>query len=245
MWVYFLLGTIIIVMGLLVHKGKAYFLISGYNTYSKEKKKNVNIEAIAKYIGFYSYLNGFIAYIGGILTALDVKNLMLPVIGFFVISTVVLIVKLQKYDGNMFDEEGKLKKDGKKQLLVAGIITGLSLIFVAFVMFFSTRPTTVVQFEDSFEIKGMYGEEVQYEDIVTVELLEHLPVITMRTNGSAVGPKLRGHFNTREYGAVKLFLDKSKPPYIYIENSKRRFVMNLQDKSKTSDFYEFLKSKIE
>jgi len=125
-----------------------------------------------------------------------------------------------------------------------GSVKGITVIFVGAVMFFSTRPTTVVQFEDSFEIKGMYGEEVPYEEIVSVELLEHLPAITMRTNGSAVGPKLRGHFNTREYGAVKLFLDKSRPPYIYIETTKRRFVMNLQDKSKTSEFYELLKSKI-
>lgn len=245
MWFYFLLGTIIIGMGLLVHKGKAYFLISGYNTYSKEKKKNVNVEAIARYMGLYSYLNGFIAYLAGILTALDVKNLMAPVIVFFVVSTVVLLVKIQKYDGNMFDKDGRLKKDGKKQLVIVGIITGITVIFVGAVMFFSTRPTTVVQYEDSFEIKGMYGEEVPYEEIVTVELLEHLPAITMRTNGSAVGPKLRGHFNTREYGAVKLFLDKSRPPYIYIETTKRRIVMNLQDKGKTSDFYEFLKSKVE
>lgn len=245
MWFYFLFGTIIIVMGLLVDKGKAYFLISGYNTYSKEKKKNVDVQAIAKYMGYYSYLNGFISYLAGILTAAGVQNLMVPVIVFFVISTGVLLVKLQKYDGNMFDEGGKLKSEGKKQLTVTGIITLLTVVFVGAVLFFSTRPTMVVPSEDSFEIKGMYGEVVHYKEINTVELLTDLPAITMRTNGSAVGPKLRGHFNTREYGAVKLFLDKSKPPYLYIETSKRRFVINFENAEKTTEFYETIVSKME
>lgn len=245
MWFYFLFGTIIILMGLVVHKGKAYFLISGYNTYSKEKKKNVDVVSIARYMGYYSYINGLIAYVGGILTALGIENLMSLVIGFFVISTIVLLVKLQKFDGNMFDERGKMKKEGKKQLSVAGIIALVTIIFVGFILYFSTRPTDLILADHHFEIKGMYGEVVEYEDLEKVELLEKLPAITMRTNGSAVGAKLRGHFNTREYGSVKLFLDKSKPPYIYLETAKRKFVLNLEDRQKTIDFYTLLESNLE
>jgi len=42
MWFYILIGVFLIVMGLLVHVFKWYFLISGYNTMSKEKKAKVN-----------------------------------------------------------------------------------------------------------------------------------------------------------------------------------------------------------
>lgn len=237
MWLYFLLGTASIIMGLLVHKGKAYFLISGYNTYSKEKKKNVDVVSIAKYMGYYGYLNGVVAYIGGVLTVFEVKNIAGPVIAFFLISTGVLLVKLQKYDGNMFDKEGKLKKEGKRQLMVTGIITLATVLFVGAVMFFSTRPTQILLNETSLEIQGMYGEEVQYGDIETLKLLEKLPAITMRTNGSAVGAKLKGHFNTKEYGSAKLFLDKSKPPYIFMETKSRIFIFNLSSAEETRQLF--------
>ena len=42
------LGILFIVMGLAVHVLKMHFLISGYNTMSKEKKKKVDVEEIGR-----------------------------------------------------------------------------------------------------------------------------------------------------------------------------------------------------
>lgn len=245
MWFYFLFGTIIIAMGLIVHKGKAYFLISGYNTYTKEKKKNVDVESIAKRMGYWSYINGGVAYLGGILTGLGVNNLMGLVLGVFAVSTVILLVTLQKFDHNMFDERGRLKGEGRKQLTIGGIITVISLLLVGVLLFFSTRPTAIVRLEDSIEIKGMYGEEIHFEDIETVELMENLPVITRRTNGSAVGSKLKGYFATKDYGSMKLFLDKSKPPYIFIQTPKRKYLFNLENEDLTNETYQYIIENLE
>ena len=49
---YVLFGGIMLILGLLVHKAKLYFLISGYNTYSREKQENVDVESTAKHIGY-------------------------------------------------------------------------------------------------------------------------------------------------------------------------------------------------
>jgi hypothetical protein len=53
-----MIGVFFILIGLAVHVFKWYFLISGYNTMSKEKKANVDTEGLGRLMGIYSYVNG-------------------------------------------------------------------------------------------------------------------------------------------------------------------------------------------
>ncbi|MGI6317830.1 MAG: hypothetical protein ACOX1J_03735 [Dethiobacteria bacterium] len=48
----------------------------------------------------------------------------------------------------------------------------------------------------------MYGEVYAWDSIEDVILMEELPAIVMRTNGSALGSNLKGYFRTEEYGSV-------------------------------------------
>lgn len=57
----------------------------------------------------------------------------------------------------------------------------------------------------------MYGEVYTWDSIETVELKEELPAIEMRTNGSALGSNLKGHFRTGELGSVKCLLISKRP----------------------------------
>jgi hypothetical protein len=81
----------------------------------------------------------------------------------------------------------------------------------------SYQPVEIVVAEEYFMIKGIYGEKIAYQDITEVALIQEIPPITARTNGSSLGVKKKGHFRMKELGAVKLFLDSGEPPFIYIE----------------------------
>ena len=49
------------------------------------------------------------------------------------------------------------------------------------------------------DIRGYLGEaKSSWEYIQAVKLMEDLPTIEMRTNGSALGSNLKGHFRTTE-----------------------------------------------
>ncbi len=61
--------------------------------------------------------------------------------------------------------------------------------------------------DDGLQIHGMYGNLYRWESIEQVQLKDTLPSIQLRTNGSAIGSKLKGHFKTKELGSVKLFVD--------------------------------------
>lgn len=100
MWFYIIIGVIFIALGLAVHVFKWYFLIAGYNTMSKEKKAKVNTEGLGRLMGIYAYVNGGVLIAMGVLNALGLKPVLMPAIVFYCISTVYLLIKAQKYDGN-------------------------------------------------------------------------------------------------------------------------------------------------
>jgi len=54
----------------------------------------------------------------------------------FYASTFYVVIRAQKYDGNLYDENGKLRKGAWKQLVIPGAICVVTLIFVAVVMYF-------------------------------------------------------------------------------------------------------------
>lgn len=238
MWFYFIAGGLFIAMGLAVHVFKWYFLISGYNTMPKEKKANVDTKGLGRLMGIYSYANGGVLIVMGILHAFGLKFGMTPVIIFFGISTAYLLVKAQKYDGNIFDEKGKLRKGAGKQLAVPAGITVVTLILVAGLMFFSSQTTRVTYLDEGLQIHGMYGDVYAWESIGEVRLIESLPNIEMRTNGSALGSHLKGYFWTTEYGTVKLFVDTKKPPFVFMHSNGQIVIFNLADTGETKEAYE-------
>jgi hypothetical protein len=83
----------------------------------------------------------------------------------------------------------------------------------------------------------MYGDVYTWESINSVELMEELPTIEIRTNGSALGSNLKGHFKTRELGSVKLFVNTQKPPFIYFRKDDGVTIFNLNNAEETQEIF--------
>lgn len=237
MWFYLLIGIFLIFMGLSVHVFKWYFLISGYNTMSKEKKVNVDTAGLGRLMGIFGYFNGGVSLIMALVMALGFRPVHTPAIVLFVLSTIFLLIKAQKYDGNIYDKDGKLRKGAGKEFIIPGVIGFVTLVFVGVLLFFSSQSTKVAVLEEGLEIQGMYGDVYTWESISNVELIEELPTIELRTNGSALGSKLKGHFRTTEMGSVKLFVDASKPPFILLETDEGTIIFNMEDERATEDIF--------
>ena len=235
---YFLIAATMLLIGLVVHKGKAYFLISGYNTYSKDKRENVDVVSIARLMGYYGYSNAFAFFLTGSLDYFGVDVGLTPALVFFGLSTMTLIIRAQKYDGNMYDEQGVMTKKSKVQMyLVVGIL-GATFLFIGYMMYSSSRDTSVTLDDQGFEIHGMYGDSYLWTEVDELTLLEEIPDITMRTNGSAIGSALRGNFRMKEYGSVKLFIDADVTPYISFEHDGKMVIFNLGEEVRTRQMYE-------
>ena len=119
------------------------------------------------------------------------------------------------------------------------VIGGISVL-----SYFSYQGYKLVAKNDSFEITGMYGDEWQYKDIKSVELMDELPEVTVRTNGVGLPTLSKGHFKVTGYGSSLLFIQKGSSPYIYIELKDKKVFINDKDPEQTRLWYQQLNEKM-
>jgi len=242
--IFIILGIMFFLIGLAVHKFKMYFLIAGFNTMSKEKQEKVDTKGLGRLMGIYSYANGIVLVVMGILLELGYDFRTDVLIAFVFLSTIYVVIRAQKLDGNLSDEKGKIRSEGKKQANKSAILMFLTFSFVIGLMFYSTRPTRVTFKEEGLEIHGMYGDTYPWESVNELSLLEELPSIGRKTNGAAVGSKYKGYFMINDYGKVKLHIDSNYPPFIYLDISDGIVIFNMESANETKEVYNKLLNQI-
>lgn len=236
-------GVLFLILGFGIHIKKWHFLISGYNTMSKEKKKNVDVEKLGKLMGLYMYSNGLLMILAGILGELGVDHVITIWVAFMFLSTAYLLIKAQRYDGNMVDKKGKWTGKGKREMKLVYAILVVSALFVLLVFQLTSKPIQVDTGANGFEISGIYGSAYSWSSVEEVALLEKLPIIEKRTNGSEWGSMLKGNFRTSEYGTIKLFVDTEKAPYVFVRMDGQIVIFNLKDPESTRSLYEIFQKK--
>lgn len=245
MWICFLTAFIFILIGVTVHVFKGYFLIAGYNTMPKEKKEKVDTKGLGRLMGIYSYTNGIVFLLAGILYGFGIKVGMSAAFTLLIISTIYFLIKAQMYDGNLYEEGGKLRKGKGKQLAIPFGIIGVVIVAVAILMIFSSQATKVTFLEEGLQVNGMYGDTYDWDFIDDIELIDTLPNIESRTNGSALGKYLKGYFKTTEYGTVKLFVNTKNAPFIFLLCNGKVTIFNLADAEDTKAAYEEILKRID
>lgn len=238
MWILIGFGVLQIIIGVMVHQLKWYFLISGYNTMAKKKQKNIDTARLGRLIGLYSYFNGSLFIVTGILFYLGFEKFVILASIVFVASTIYLLLKSQIFDRNLFGDDEKLKKGAWKKFILPIVVSIIVVIAFGIPMILSLKSVSVTVLPEGIEIHGIYGAIYPWDQIEQVELANELPSIDRRTNGSVLGSKLKGHFRTSEYEDIMLFVDTDHPPYISLQTTKEMIFINLADSEATTDLIE-------
>lgn len=242
MWGLVIAALILFLLGFAVHRLGWHFLISGYNTMKREDKARVNIKAVARLIGFMCY---GIATIFLVIVAIDVSGLDIPLEPLFLLIVALVVVTLwraQKYDGNIFDERGKLRPGGKKKLIPLVLVLTLILGFFGGLLFWFSQPTEVTLTDSALIIEGGYGETVPYDEMEAVTLT-YEPSLARRTNGAAVGSRLTGHFRTTNGEDVLVFIDRDIDVVVRIDWSGKPIYLNVESHEATEALYEEVRQK--
>jgi hypothetical protein len=233
-------GLLLLVLGYLIRFRKMYFLISGYNTMSAEKKKNVNTEGLSILMGNSLFVMGGVMFAGMTLMVVRQSTAGFAVLSLMLPLIIYILIAAQKYDGNTRSESGQMKTGSK--IAVAAIIVGIILLVggIAYSLNFNSKPVEVLANAQSIQIKGAYGFTIERAMIKSVTLQDSLPSIQMRTNGLAVGSHLKGNFKMESLGSVKLFIDRNIPPFIVIETTDRPVILNQSTAADTKALYEII-----
>ena len=224
-------------IGYLIRFKRAYWLISGYNTMSAAKKLKVDTAGLGRLMGNMCFIMGTDMFAGIMLIYLQQAVIGFVVLGCLVPVIIYILIAAQKYDGNNFDESGRMKKSAR--IAIGSILAVLVLMFsfVGYSIYQGFQPSSIAISGQSLIISGSYSQSIPIQDIRRIELIETLPAIELRTNGSAIGSRLRGHFRVANIGPALLYLDAKKPPFIAVDTAKQHVYLNLDEPGQTRELY--------
>ena len=242
MWILALAAVIVIGLGFAVDRLGWHNLISGYNTMSKEKRDRVNIKKVARLVAWMCYgIGGIFLFIA----LIDLFGWNIPLEPFFIILFVFIVMmlwRMQRYDGNIYDESGALRPGGKKRLIPIVIVSVVLLVGVPALLFWFSQPTDVTVTNSTIVIEGSYGREIPFDELEDVTWTT-LPDIARRTNGADSGSRLTGHFRTEAGEDVLLFIDRDVEPVIRLDWSEEPIYLNQSSAEATRELYEDIRSR--
>ena len=226
-------------------------LINPYGSLPPERKELVNIEGLKKACAIILGVVGFLLVVTATLHMMkvideDVCGVTLMVLVFAMM--VPLAIAMRKYNGFGRDRSGKRAGFNMtpkaawaiRTQKVSWALTGIVLVVVAVVLVLSFRAPRITVGEETIKISGLYGREIPVSEVVSVTLLDEMPPIRQRVNGSDLGKRAKGHFRFSNGDKCMLFIYK-KAPYIQLRTTDNLYYLNYSDKEKTVELFESLK----
>lgn len=217
-------------------------IINPYGNLPPERKALVDIEGLKKACTIILSATGFLLVVTAAMQLTkvideDVCGVTLMALVFAMM--VPLTVAMKRYNAFGRYQSGKLAKSGKAAKIAWGF-AWVVIVFAAISLALSFRPTKITVEEEHIKISGLYGREIPISDIVSMELLDEMPPIAMRTNGSDTGNQAKGHFRFSNGESCMLFIHK-QAPYIQLRTTDELYYLNLSDKEKTVELFDTLK----
>lgn len=232
-----LLGWVGIILGGLTYltvKKKDSTLISGFSNRPKEEqeqlKKNGYVDAVGKLLlaTFIIYVVTYVLWIFSVPYSLEV--------GFSVLLLGVLV-------GTLWIQRYEVPHKRKKMYWIVGTVAFVVVVSIRVLTYFGLVENEVTIEDNVLVVSGMYGVEWELSDIQTVELLDELPDVLIRTNGFATEGQLKGRFLLEKpyEGGLLYVRTKADPPYLYVATDEDYFILNRKDSEETQKLYETIK----
>ncbi|HOG25969.1 MAG TPA: DUF3784 domain-containing protein [Bacteroidales bacterium] len=207
--IHLFIGLFFIILGFLVRSFPG--IIAGYNTMPAEKKKNIDMDGLSRFLRNGLIIMGLAVIFGYLLFHWAGWTYMANMTLFIVAFTggPVLMLASAKFDHNP-------GKKSKSHFIIFGIVVILitGLMFMGFM-------TTKTQFSnDTLRFTGIYATEMNIREIENVELADTIPSIRIKNNGFSLGAVHKGIFTLEEFGRCRLYINSGKGQYLIITDKK-------------------------
>ena len=128
-------------------------------------------------------------------------------------------------------------------ILTVALLTAIAaLLGGLFVL--ETQPPKVTLDTHRFAVQSLlYDEEFALTEVTHISLEDRIPRIRLRTNGSALGRTLRGHFRLDTLGDGQLFIERGFSPYLLVRCGSDYVIVNFEDPVRTRELHRSLTAK--
>lgn len=229
------LGLFFIGIGFVINSNNAKYLLSNYRSMSPEEQAAFGLDDYIKEFRSFNTFLGITLILSGILiNQFGSPNLLGFLVGVYPILAFAYFIHKTKH----FNSEREQKRIKYYVGLLGFIAVSITVLF-----FYSMSGNDILFHEHSIEITGMYGEDIQVDDIESLDLVAELPEIKLRVNGSSIGSKLVGSFKISSGKRVKMFVDKSRSTFIRVETRSRGLIFYNSETTETD--FKLMKKAIE
>ena len=145
-----------------------------------------------------------------------------------------------KLNNELHQTNAEIPTNSRYFILGVVIITAVFIIAIITIMG-NKEPEAKIK-NNVFELSGMYGYKVNIADITSIDTVQVIPSISMRTNGYAFGNHLKGYFRLTEGNTVKLSVNLYSKPYLLIRaKNEYPIYISFKDNKKTIELFKLLK----
>lgn len=235
-------GLVLVVVGWLCYRFPN--MINPYGNMTPERKALVDIDGLKKASFIIMAITGILLIVTALLYIFKVISEIMSVniMTLLVLLMIVpLFIAMKKYNGFGRDKSGRAAPIITRPAKWVWVGMGLTAVFVIAIFAFSNQTPKIVVSEEKISISGMYGRDIPTAGILSVELLEKLPDIKMRTNGSATGKYLKGHFLLKNGENCMIFV-RTEAPYIELRTIDNLYYFNNANAEETNGLYEQIKA---
>jgi hypothetical protein len=226
-------GLVFIGAGLLVKRFPN--MIAGYNNMSDENRTLVDIS------GLSTFLRNGLILIGAIIIlcfclmkiiGIDMFAGIMMLAAIFA-GTTVLVIKAQNY----------YQHANRNNRIVYIILIGIFLL-VTGLLFYGLIPTKTIIEGDRIRFTGEYGITLHASDIKTIELVDSIPPVRIRTNGMSMGYIHKGIFRLERWGKCSLLVNSGNAPYMVITKTTGEIIIyNGKNADETGDVFDRINRK--
>ena len=220
--------------------GHGSFLIAGYNTSTKEQQARYDRKKLCRAVGATLLA---VAVFTALLLLFFSEVLLIACFAAMIASVIALNVYLHKKcrSGVPEQEIPAGKSSGQLAVILGAAIGAVTLTAVIISFSVNSKPPVYTLKNGSLEISTAFGQTVRLSDIRSIALKDDMPEIGTKLNGLGIGSILRGKFSTGA-GDAMLYVDTSKPPFIYIKTANETIILNDSTKAKTQNLYSELRT---
>jgi len=156
---------------------------------------------------------------------------------------VKVISGLMTKNQNSEDENSSSRNSNSKSKNTYIAVSIVIAITIAFNIY-EYQSAKIELHEKYFEITGIYGFPINYNDISSIDTISQLPNIETKTNGFAAGKVCKGYFRLTNVGNASLFINFSVSPFVQMVLKNGRVVyFNLKDRQSTIETFDKIKLK--
>ena len=238
-------GVILILAGILCY----YYpnMINPYRNLTPDRKALVDIEGL-KWSSLWIMVAGGVAFL---LMAVFHKQLTehiklyvwaIVVISFAIVAACFIATIRHNGFGKRKDVQSSRGGKTASAIIIASVVFTLVVFaFVVVVLAKADRPAGIKVEEGALHVSGMYGRDFPMDQIISMEVLDEMPAMAMRTNGSSFKNKNKGHFLTKDNEKCLLFVTYNGGPYIKLRTTDNLIYLNCDTPEETEKLIEELR----